>query len=297
MFVLPFPDIQPWLFRIELAGFELALRWYALAYIAALLIGWGLSVLVLRRPSLWPRGRAPMRPRDAEDLLTWTVLGVILGGRLGYVIFYSPDMLFGDPLGVLRLWDGGMSFHGGLLGVIAAWAGFCVRRGVALWPISDMMCLVTPPGLLLGRMANFVNAELWGRPSDLPWAVVFPGRRAQECGQPAGELCARHPSQLYEAALEGLVLGLVLWAVALTGGLRRPGLVTGLFFLGYGLGRFAVEFVRVADAQFTTPANPLGWVVALGPVGLTMGQLLCLPMMAFGALMIARSRRRAARPA
>ena len=296
-FVLPFPEIEPWLFRIEVAGRELALRWYALSYIAALLIGWGLSVLVLRRSSLWPRSRAPMAPRLAEDLLTWTVLGVVLGGRLGYVIFYRPGLLLENPLEVLYVWEGGMSFHGGLLGVVTAWAGFCLSRGIALWPISDMMCLVTPPGLLLGRLANFVNAELWGRPSDLPWAVVFPGERAQDCGQPAGELCARHPSQLYEAGLEGVLLGIVLWTVALSGGLRRPGLVTGLFFLGYAAARFVVEFARQADPQFITPENPAGWVLSAGPVGLTMGQALSLPMMAFGLVLILTSRRRVARAA
>lgn len=296
-FVIPFPNVDPWLFRIELGGFEFALRWYALSYIAALLIGWGLAAATLRRPALWPGGRAPMRPRDAEDLLTWTVLGVILGGRLGYVLFYRPGHFLENPAEILQLWQGGMSFHGGLLGVIAAWAGFCLRRGIAPLPISDMMCLVTPPGLFLGRLANFVNAELWGRPSDAPWAVIFPGERAQDCGQPVGELCARHPSQLYEAALEGIVLGVVLWVLALSGGLRRPGLVTGVFFAGYGLARFVVEFARQADAQFVTPDNPAGWVVSLGPAGLTMGQALSLPMIAFGVVLILAARRRVARPA
>ena len=297
MFVLPFPDVDPWLFRLELGGREFALRWYALAYIAALLIGWGLAVLALRRPGLWPRSRPPMRPREAEDLLTWTVLGVILGGRLGYVLFYRPLHFAQNPMEVLYVWEGGMSFHGGLLGVIAAWAGFCLARGLPPLQVSDMMCLVTPPGLLLGRLANFVNAELWGRPSDLPWAVAFPGERAQECGQPAGEVCARHPSQLYEAALEGVVLGLVLWWLAARGGLRRPGLVSGAFFLGYGLARFVVELARQADPQFVTPDNPAGWVVSAGPVGITMGQALSLPMIAVGLAVIAHARRARPRPA
>ncbi len=294
MFVIPFPDIQPWLFRIELGGFAFALRWYALAYIAALLIGWWLSVRALRRPALWPAGRAPMEPRMAEDLLTWTVLGVILGGRLGYVLLYRPGYYAANPLEALAIWEGGMSFHGGLTGVVLAWAGFCAKRRLPPLQISDMMCLVTPPGLLLGRLANFVNAELWGRPSDLPWAVIFPGERAQDCGQPVGALCARHPSQLYEAGLEGVVLGLALWWLATRGGgLRRPGLITGAFFLGYGLARFAVEFARQADAQFVTPANPAGWVLQAGPLGITMGQALSLPMIAIGLLLIAHATRRA----
>jgi phosphatidylglycerol:prolipoprotein diacylglycerol transferase len=295
MFVLPFPEIDPWLFRLEVGGFVLALRWYALAYIAALLIGWGLAVQALRRPGLWPEGRAPMAPRAAEDLLTWTVLGVIGGGRLGYVLFYRPGHFLANPLEILMVWEGGMSFHGGLLGVIAAWGGFCLSRGLPFLSVADLMCLVTPPGLLLGRLANFVNAELWGRPSDLPWAVVFPGERAQACGQPAGEACARHPSQLYEAGLEGLVLGLALWWIAARGGLRRPGLVAGAFFAGYGLARFAVEFVREPDAQFVSPENPLGWAFSLGPVGVTMGQALSLPMILVGLLLVAQARRQARR--
>ena len=297
MFVLPFPDIEPWLFRFELGGFTVALRWYALAYIAALLVGWALAAATLRRPGLWPGGRAPMEPRATEDLLTWIVLGVIGGGRLGYVLFYRPAYFAENPFEILAIWEGGMSFHGGLLGVIAAWAGFCLSRGLPPLQISDMLCLVTPPGLLFGRLANFVNAELWGRPSDLPWAVVFPGERAQDCGQPAGEICARHPSQLYEAGLEGIVLGLVLWWLAASGGLRRPGLVSGAFFLGYGLARFAVEFARQADAQFVGPGNPAGWVVSAGPVGITMGQALSLPMIAVGLVVIAHARRRTARTA
>ena len=298
MFVLPFPDIEPWLFRIEAGGFAFALRWYALAYIAALLIGWALVARALRRPALWPRDRAPMPPRMAEDLLTWTVLGVILGGRLGYCLFYRPGYYAANPLEVLFIWEGGMSFHGGLAGVVAAWAGFCARHALPPFQISDVMCLVAPPGLLLGRLANFVNAELWGRPSTLPWAVVFPGERAQECGQPAGEACARHPSQLYEAGLEGAALGLALWWLATRGGgLRRPGLISGAFFLGYGLARFAVEFARQADAQFVEPGNPAGWVLQAGPVGITMGQALSLPMIAIGLAVIAHATRRSPRPA
>ena len=297
MFVLPFPDIDPWLFRVEIGGWDLALRWYALAYIAALLIGWRLAVATLRRPTLWPGGRAPMPPEEAESLLTWTVLGVLLGGRLGYVLFYRPAEFLADPREILFIWEGGMSFHGGLAGVVAAWAGFCAKRRVPPFQISDMMCLVAPLGLLLGRLANFVNAELWGRPSGLPWAVVFPGERAQDCGQPAGELCARHPSQLYEGALEGLVLGLVLWWLAARGGLRLPGLISGAFFLGYGLARFAVEFVRQADPQFVGPDNPAGWVLSLGPAGITMGQALSLPMIAIGLLVIAHARRARRSPA
>jgi phosphatidylglycerol:prolipoprotein diacylglycerol transferase len=184
-----------------------------------------------------------------------------------------------------------MSFHGGMLGVGIAVLWFCARNKAPRLPTLDMMALATPVGLLLGRLANFVNAELWGRPTDLPWGVIFPGAAAQDCGQPVGEFCARHPSQLYEAGLEGLLLGLVLLVLAAKGGLKRPGLLTGTFLAGYGLARFLVEFVRQPDAQFVSPGNPLGLAWHVGGWGLTMGQILTLPMIAAGAWLILRARR------
>ncbi|MDJ0823523.1 MAG: prolipoprotein diacylglyceryl transferase [Paracoccaceae bacterium] len=290
---IPFPNVSSEVFSITFFGVEFALRWYALAYIAGILIGWRLAVMALRRPALWQNDTPPMEPARTEDFLTWVILGVILGGRLGFVLFYQPAFYLANPGQILMIWQGGMSFHGGLLGVLVATLGFCLKNRIPLMPTVDMMAMATPPGLLLGRLSNFVNAELWGRATDMPWGVIFPGQAAQDCGQLAGELCARHASQLYEAGLEGLVLGLVILWVVRRGALQSPGYVTGLFGLGYGLGRFIVEFFRQPDAQFQTVDNPLGLVLHAGGYGLTMGQVLTLPMIVLGALVMVWARRRA----
>lgn len=289
--MIPFPDVTPEIFSISLFGIEFALRWYALAYIVGIVIGWRLVVASMRRPALWPGDSAPMDARAVEDLLTWVIVGVILGGRLGYVAFYQPGYYLANPSEILAVWQGGMAFHGGLLGVVLAVIVFSKRRGIRWQSVADVLCMVTPVGLLLGRIANFINAELWGRPTDLPWGVIFPGAAAQDCPDVAG-LCARHPSQLYEAALEGLILGAVLVYLGWRrGALRMPGLLTGVFFAGYGLARFAVEFVRQPDAQFISPGNPLGLAWHVAGWGLTMGQILSLPMIAFGIGMIVWARR------
>ena len=290
---IPFPQLSPEVFSVSLFGMEFALRWYALAYIAGILIAWRLAVAAVRRAPLWPAETPPMTPKQIEDLLTWIILGVILGGRLGFVLFYQPAYYLTHPQEILMVWQGGMSFHGGFLGVvIAAWA-YTRHQGIARLPAADLIAHSVPPGLMLGRLANFVNAELWGRPTDLPWGVVFPGAAAQDCAGVIG-LCARHPSQLYEAALEGLVLGvLLLWLAYRRGAFKRPGLVLGCFIGGYGLARFIVEFFRQPDAQFVTPGNPLGLALHLQGYGLTMGQLLSLPMIALGLWFIWRARRAA----
>jgi phosphatidylglycerol:prolipoprotein diacylglycerol transferase len=223
-------------------------------------------------------------------MLTWIILGVLLGGRIGYVLFYQPDIYLQNPLAILAIWEGGMAFHGGLLGVIvAAWI-YTGRQNINRLSAADAIALGVPPGLLLGRFANFINAELWGRPTDLPWAVAFPGYAAQDCPNVIG-LCTRHPSQLYEALLEGLVLlCLLLWLVWRRDGYKRPGLVSGTFFAGYGLARFVVEFVRQPDAQFISESNPLGLAWHVTGYGLTMGQLLSLPMIVLGLWLIMRAR-------
>ncbi|MDT8857043.1 prolipoprotein diacylglyceryl transferase [Paracoccaceae bacterium Fryx2] len=291
MAYIPFPDLSPDLISIEVFGVTLALRWYALAYIAGLLIGWKLILHMIRTARLWP-GVAPMTAEQVERLMTWLILGVVLGGRLGFVLFYQPGYYLSHPFEILKVWEGGMSFHGGFLGVIAAALVFCRREGIPLLQATDLLAVATPPGLLLGRIANFINAELWGRPTTLPWGVAFPGEAAQTCPDIIG-ICARHPSQLYEAGLEGLVLGaLLLWLVLRSGWLAWPGRVSGVFLAGYGLARFAVEFVRQPDAQFISPGNPLGLAWQVGGWGLTMGQLLSLPMVALGLVLIARAQRR-----
>ncbi|MEL6516491.1 MAG: prolipoprotein diacylglyceryl transferase [Pseudomonadota bacterium] len=292
-FAIPFPNIGPEIFSIEVGGFSLALRWYAMAYIVGILIGWRIVVAAVKRPVLWRDGDAPMTQDQVDDLLTLIVLGVVLGGRLGFVLFYQPAYYLANPIEVLYIWQGGMAFHGGLLGVTVVGLWFCWKHKLSIASVGDCLAIATPPALLLGRTANFINAELWGRPTDLPWGVVFPGDLAQFCPGVEGP-CARHPSQLYEAGLEGLLLGIVLlWLAWSRGWLKGPGALTGVFLAGYGLGRFIVEYFRQADPQFITPDNPLGHVIRLGEAGVSMGQLLSLPMVGLGVAIIALARARA----
>lgn len=289
MAYIPFPEISPEIFSIPLGPVTLTLRWYALAYIVGLIVGWKLIVRILKTPRLWP-GEPPMQPEAVERLLTWIIAGVIIGGRLGYVLFYQPGYFLENPSHILRVWEGGMSFHGGFVGVVVAGILFCRREGIPMLTMADLLAMATPVGLFLGRIANFINAELWGRPTSLPWGVAFPGEAAQACPDML-TICARHPSQLYEAFLEGIVLFILLaWAIWRAGWLRFPGRTAGLFFAGYGLSRFVVEFVRQPDAQFITLGNPLGLALQVGGYGLTMGQILSLPMIAAGLWFMARAK-------
>ena len=212
-FAINFPDISPVLIEIPLGFTSLPIRWYALAYIVGIYLGFLLVRRALNRPELWKDETPPMDGPKLEELLTWLIVGIILGGRLGYVLFYGQGQFFDDPMSIFRVWEGGMAFHGGFLGVIAAGFIFCRRNDIPLAGMADALALGTPPGLLLGRLANFINAELWGRPTDAPWGVIFPGASAQDCPL-VEDLCARHPSQLYEAGLEGFVLGALLIVLA-----------------------------------------------------------------------------------
>ncbi|WP_022703949.1 prolipoprotein diacylglyceryl transferase [Pseudorhodobacter ferrugineus] len=287
---IAFPNISPELFSISVGGMTFALRWYALAYIAGLIIGWRLVLHAIATPRLWA-GAAPMTADQVERLLTWVIAGVILGGRIGYALFYQPGYYLSHPLEILKVWQGGMSFHGGFLGVVVAAYLFFRLEKIPMLPAADLLALAAPPGLLLGRIANFINAELWGRATDKPWGVAFPGDAAQYCPDVMG-ICARHPSQLYEAGLEGLLLGsALLWLVYRRNWLHRPGQVMGLFFAGYGAARFFVEFFRQPDAQFVTDGNPLGLAFHAGGYGLTMGQALSLPMIVVGVALIWWARR------
>ncbi|SDW70174.1 Prolipoprotein diacylglyceryl transferase [Ruegeria halocynthiae] len=291
--VLNFPDLSPELFTISLFGMEFALRWYALAYIVGILIAWRMALTALRRTALWAGETPPMRPEQLEDLITWIILGVILGGRLGFVLFYQPAYYLSHPQDILKVWQGGMAFHGGLLGVIIASYLYGKRHKISILSLGDLVAHTVPPGLLLGRLANFTNAELWGRPTEVPWAVIFPGAAAQDCPDVIAGMCARHPSQLYEAALEGVILGaLLIWLAYRRGAFQKPGLIMGIFLAGYGASRFLVEFFRQPDAQFVTPGNPLGLAWHVGGYGLTMGQLLSLPMIALGLWFALRARHR-----
>lgn len=290
---IPFPDISPVLIEIPLGFTTLPIRWYALAYIVGIILGYRLARRMVANAKLWKNDNPPMNGEHLEEFLTWLILGILIGGRVGYVIGYGEGQFLQDPLSIFRLWEGGMAFHGGFLGVGLAAILFCIKHKLPLIGVLDVLALGTPPGIFLGRIANFINAELWGRPTEMPWGVIFPGSAAQNCPDVVG-LCARHPSQLYEAALEGLVLGLVmLWLAYRRDWLKRPGMITGLFIGGYGIARFFVEFYRLADAQFITPDNPLGHVVRLGEFGITRGQQLSLPMVVAGlGLLIYAARRR-----
>ena len=244
----------------------LVLRWYALAYIAGLVIGWRWA----RR--LAQQAPAVATPLQVDEFLTWATVGVVLGGRLGYVLFYQPGRYLAEPLEIFAVWHGGMSFHGGMLGVAIAIVIFCRRQSIPLWGFADRIAVVAPVGLGLGRVANFMNSELWGReaPAGLPWAMRFPG---------AGDVL-RHPSQLYQAVLEGLVLLLVMVALRRSDAIRaRAGLLTGIFLVGYAMARIIGEFFRQPDAF-------LGFLYA----GATMGQVLSLPMLAAGLVLIARAK-------
>ena len=292
---ISFPDISPDLVSFAVGGFEFALRWYALAYIAGILIAWRMAVVAVRRTALWPADSPPMTPKQIEDMLFYLVLGIILGGRLGFVLFYQPSYYLQNPVEIVMVWHGGMSFHGGLLGVILGGWYFTIRNNISKLGAADLIAHAVPPGLLLGRLAFFINAELWGRPTNLPWGVIFPGSAAQDCGLAAPGFCARHPSQLYEAVLEGVILGaLVVWLAYRRGAFRKPGLMLGTFLAGYGIARFIVEFVRQPDAQFVSPGNPLGLAWHIGGYGLTMGQILSLPMVALGLWFVWRATQRPA---
>lgn len=278
---IPFPDFDPVIFQFG----PFAIRWYSLAYIAGLVIGWRYCRrLAVRSPARFIPDDLPAEASEEQieehkertanvfdDFLLWATVGVILGGRLGFVLFYKPGDYLSQPWEIFKIWQGGMSFHGGLLGVLAAMAIFAWRRRIPLVAMADIVSAAAPIGLFLGRIANFVNGELYGRPTDVPWAMIFPGDP---------EALPRHPSQLYQAGLEGLTLFLVLYALVRLGGLDRTGLLSGAFLTGYALSRFAVEFFRQPDAY-------LGFLVG----GATMGQLLSLPMLLGGLGLVAWSLR------
>ena len=291
-FIIPFPGFGNEIFSLDIGTFSFALRWYALAYIIGIIIGYRIVLRAVRTPRLWRDETAPTTPELLEAFLTWAILAIILGGRLGFVLFYQPAYYLQNPAEILQVWNGGMSFHGGFMGVVIAGLVFCKKHSIKMLGFGDLMAMAAPMGLLLGRLANFNSAELWGRPSTLPWAVIFPGTAAQDCPDVIG-LCARHPSQLYEALMEGLILGAVILLLAFRRGwLKKPGQLMGLFIAGYGVSRFIVEFFRQADAQFITVTNPMGYVMQLGDFGLTKGQQLSLPMIAIGLLFIIIARKR-----
>ena len=281
---MQFPEFDPVLFSIG----PLDIRWYALAYVAGIVLGWWYANRLARNNAVWQPGKPPVTTTQLDDLVLWITLGIILGGRFGYALFYKPSLYaalftggdWGERLALFRLWDGGMSFHGGLIGVTLAIVWFAWKNKVRLLSLGDLVAPVVPLGLFFGRIANFINGELWGRPTDAPWGMVFCNRTIETmygfC--PAG-LEPRHPSQLYEAGLEGIALAVILWlAVYKAKLLAKPGYVTGIFLFGYGLVRASLENVRQPDFGMENL-----------PLGLTMGMMLSIPMMIVGGWLIWRA--------
>ncbi len=265
---MPFPEIDPIAFSLG----PLVVRWYALAYLFGIGLGTAYGVVLLARKTLWWQNRPPLTGSQFIDFAFWAVLGAIIGGRIGYVLFYNPTYFFANPMQILQVWNGGMSFHGGLIGVVTAMTFFARHKGANILSSWDLLATLAPIGLFLGRLANFINGELYGRVTSLPWGVVFPG---------GGDL-PRHPSQLYEALLEGLILFIALRiATHVFYSLRRPGLVAGLFGIGYALSRLLVEQVRLPDIQ-------VGYLYA---DWLTLGMVLTLPLLIGGIILVAISLR------
>jgi phosphatidylglycerol:prolipoprotein diacylglycerol transferase len=265
---IAFPVFDP----IAIALGPIVIRWYALAYIGGIVLGWIYARALIKSTKLWG-GPSPISLLDFDDFILWVTIGIIVGGRTGYVLFYNLDFFIAHPAEILELWKGGMSFHGGFMGCVFAVFLFCWKRGLSVLSLGDITCAVGPIGLLLGRLANFINSELWGRPADasVPWAMVFPNGGPQP----------RHPSQLYEAGLEGIVLFLILALMIRAGALKRPGLILGAFIFFYALARITGEFFREPDPQ-------LGFLWG----GLTMGMLLSVPMIFVGLVLMVRARRK-----
>jgi phosphatidylglycerol---prolipoprotein diacylglyceryl transferase len=264
---IDFPVFDP----IAISIGPIAIRWYALAYIGGIVLGWIYARALVKKERLWG-GPTPITLVQLDDFILWVTIGIIVGGRTGYVLFYNPAFFIQHPMEIFQLWNGGMSFHGGFLGCVAAVMLFALMNNISILSLGD----VAPIGILLGRIANFINSELWGRPADasVPWAMVFPN----------GGPLPRHPSQLYEAGLEGILLFAILAVMIRMGALKRPGLILGSFIAIYGLARIACEFFREPDPQ-------LGFLWG----GLTMGMLLSVPMILAGAILIVMARRRETR--
>lgn len=272
---IPFPNFDPVALQIG----PVAIKWYGLAYLAGLLFGWLYIRRLLTQPGLWAGNQPPFMPAKVDDLLLYITAGVVLGGRLGFVLFYEPGYYLSNPLDILAVWKGGMAFHGALVGcAIAIWV-FARRNGLNPWSTADLCTAAVPIGLFFGRIANFINGELFGRPTNVPWGMVFPEARVH---YPEVEPTPRHPSQLYEAALEGLLLFIVLRLLTHHfGGLKRPGLVTGTFLAGYALARSTAELFR--EPHFAHAFN-------LGP--LTAGIAYSIPMFLLGLFVIHLARTR-----
>ena len=291
--MIPFPEnIKPEVFSVSLGDFTFTLYWYALAYILGIIACWRFAAIALKKNELWQKNTPPLNPVKLEDLMSFSVLGIIFGGRLGFVIFYNPEYYLQNPLEVLFIWQGGMSFHGGLIGVATASFLFFRKNSVPLRSGADLLALGTPIGLGLGRLANFINDELWGRVTDVPWGVIVSSPQSKTVCQEIVDHCIRHPSQIYEAILEGLILFILMMYLAFKrNAFKRPGFLASIFFMGYGLSRCFVELFRQPDQQFQSVNNPMGFFIQFGEMGLTMGQVLSLPMIVIGVILFVTSTR------
>jgi phosphatidylglycerol:prolipoprotein diacylglycerol transferase len=293
--VLIFPNINPYApllgpYEFSLGAWHigpLGVRWYALAYIAGIVLGWRYCVRLVRTPALWGAREPTASPTQIDDLVLWLTLGVVIGGRLGSMLFYNTHVLFTHPAEIFKIWNGGMSFHGGLIGVTIAILLFARANRIDILRLADLVAPCAPFGLFFGRIANFINGELWGRVTHVPWGMVFCNQTILSAyGQCPAGLEPRHPSQLYEATLEGVVLFLVLrWATHRAKWLQRQGAITGLFMICYALFRISLENVRQPDEGMPN-----------FPLGLTMGMILSIPMMIFGAWLVVRALRRPLEP-
>ena len=282
--MIPFPEgISPDIFTIYVGNFKFTLYWYALAYVVGILAWWQIAAIAVKKTTLWPENTPPMQVAKLEDLVTYLVLGIIIGGRLGYVIFYKPAYFLANPVEIMFVWQGGMSFHGGLFGVALAGFLFFTRNSIAIRSGADLLALGSPVGLFLGRVANFINDELWGRTTDVPWGFIVTSPEASSVCEKLTSPCVRHPSQIYEAILEGLILFfLMIYLASIKEVLKYTGYLDGVFFIGNGLARCFVELFRQPDAQFQSQNNPLGFFIQMGEFGLTMGQILSIPMIFIG---------------
>jgi len=264
---LTFPEIDPIAFQLG----PITVRWYGLAYMAGLMFGWYYMRLLIQNERLWRGGKSPITDENIDDLLLWVTLGIVVGGRLGFVLLYEPTYFLANPSEILAIWHGGMSFHGALVGVSVAAYIFAKRNNIQLLSLGDLLSAATPIGIALGRIANFINSEHFGRPTDAPWGMVFPN----------GGPDVRHPSQLYEAALEGLALFLFLrFLTHYRHKLKHPGTITGAFFIGYGCARIFCEIFRVPEAVHA---------LNLGPI--TTGQIYSVPMIIIGIIFLGLARR------
>ncbi len=283
MAIMPFPEIDPIAFSLG----PLSIHWYGLAYVAGIMLGWYYARQIAGNSKLWPGDVSPITKVQLDDFIIWVALGIVLGGRIGYILFYDLQSVIESPIRAIQIWNGGMSFHGGLTGTTIAMIVFARRNSIPIWSLFDIVAAVVPIGLFCGRVANFINGELWGRLTDVPWGMVFCNQYIEKTNGycPGGDF-VRHPSQLYEAGLEGIVLLLVL-ALLIYGfrALKSPGFVTGVFVCGYALSRIFVEFFREPDAQ-------LGYL--LGTNWLTMGMVLSTPMVLLGIWAMLRARHQAA---